>query len=138
LADEIYSNSPYPSTLLVVEDELSVSSLLCLLLEDEGYKVLVAADGRQALEAVRASKIDLILTDIMMPHLKGTEMLSIIQTDPDYKPFSRIPVIIMSSHLPMDQLVGYNYVALLSKPFDIDFVLNTVKQALDKSQSDRV
>jgi two-component system, cell cycle sensor histidine kinase and response regulator CckA len=64
-------------TLLVVEDESSVRELACEILEAEGYEVLVAADGREALDAARrhAERIRLVITDVVMPQMGGLELV---------------------------------------------------------------
>jgi len=71
--------SPVPrrATLLVVEDEPSVRELACEILEAEGYEVLAASDGREALDAAtrHAERIRLVITDVVMPQMGGLELV---------------------------------------------------------------
>jgi CheY-like chemotaxis protein len=96
-------------TILVVDDEYALVENLTELLRDEGYRVVSAANGKDALERVVAEKPDLILTDLMMPISDGREFVRSVRTLPA---FSTTPIIMMSatskevalsdSHGPLD------------------------------------
>ena len=64
------------STVLVVDDERSMRELLSIVLRRDGYEVLVAADGRAALETLKRQRVDVLITDIRMPELSGVEVLA--------------------------------------------------------------
>src|SRR5215213_11196953 len=86
-------DSPMP-TILIAEDEFSIATLLRDTLEDEGYTVVLAQNGREALELLDTTSPALVLTDIMMPILDGFALCRAIQADPAYQ---AIPVIVMSA-----------------------------------------
>ena len=69
-------------TILVVDDEFDMASTLRAILEREGYRVETCADGREAIERVRASRPDLILMDVMMPVLDGRETVRRLRARP--------------------------------------------------------
>ena len=78
-------------TILVVDDNKEIVFSLGKLLEYEGYRVLKAYDGIEALEILRDSQVDLILLDVMMPRLNGLSALMKIREN------NQIPVIILSA-----------------------------------------
>ena len=78
-------------TILVVDDNKEIVYSISELLKYEGYQVIKAYDGMEALEALEKEKIDLILLDVMMPRLNGLSALMKLRQK------SRIPVIILSA-----------------------------------------
>lgn len=109
-------------TILVVEDEYAIAQMLMEVLEDEGYRVLLAVNGQDGLECLRRERPDLILCDIMMPIMDGREMFRQVQLNPTYR---TIPFIMMSA---VPQMVSdeERYSAFLSKPLNLDYLLETV------------
>ena len=77
--------------ILVVEDEYDIRELLQNYLENEGYQVVTASDGEQALEVFRSSHVDLILLDILLPRLNGYEVCRAIREESD------IPIIMLTA-----------------------------------------
>jgi two-component system NtrC family response regulator len=119
-------------TILIVDDEKNYRTILSALLEDEGFEVLTAPGGPEALEVHRSSDLDLILTDMKMPKMDGIELLeSIKENDPD------LPVIMMTAHGTVDKAVeamqkgAYTYVL---KPFDNERLIIYVKKATSMYQ----
>jgi two-component system NtrC family response regulator len=115
-------------TILVVDDEKNYLLVLSAVLEEEGYEVLTAPGGFEALEIQKASDIDLMLTDMKMPGIDGIELLERIKAyDPD------LPVIMMTAHGTVDKAVeamqkgAYTYVL---KPFDNERLILYVKRAV--------
>jgi CheY-like chemotaxis protein len=109
--------------VLVVDDERHIVDLLTDLLEDEGYRVVVAYDGVCALEAVATERPDLVLADIMMPRLDGLSLVTRVREDYG----DEIPVVLMSAAVtPLIQEVPY-----ISKPFDLDDLLEVVERQLE-------
>jgi CheY-like chemotaxis protein len=82
-------------TVLVVDDEPDVQRYLATLLEDAGFAVLIASDGEQALEIVRAHRPDLISLDLIMPKKSGHRLLYELRKD---RTLARIPVLIVTAH----------------------------------------
>ena len=115
-------------TILVVDDEKNYLLVLSAVLEEEGYEVLTAPGGFEALEIHKASDLDLVLTDMKMPGMDGMELLERIKAyDPD------LPVIMMTAHGTIDKAVeamqkgAYTYVL---KPFDNERLILYVKKAV--------
>ena len=83
-------------TVLVVDDKTNVRTLLREYLSEEGFRVVTAANGREALYTARHEKPDLILLDIMMPDIKGTEVCRTIKSDEETKDTQ---IIVLSAYL---------------------------------------
>jgi len=116
------------ATVLVVEDEFGIADLIEAVLEDEGYRVLIAANGKQGLEMLAEERADLILLDYMMPVMDGAALLRSIAADPS---LHDIPVVVMSS-LPeatvAERCVGYT--AFMRKPFKITDVVRLAERLI--------
>ena len=80
--------------LLLVEDNPDNRSLIRRVLNSEGYSVIEAVNAKQAIEKLEAGNIDLILMDINMPGVKGTEILAYLRREPRLKP---VPVFVITS-----------------------------------------
>ena len=103
--------------ILVVDDEIYIVHILDFSLGMEGYEVLTALDGEQALEKARAEHPDLIVLDIMMPKLDGYETCKMLKADASTKD---IPVILLSAKgRNVDQKIGFEVGAddYITKPF---------------------
>ncbi|HKQ69317.1 MAG TPA: response regulator [Polyangiaceae bacterium] len=105
--------------ILVVEDSPEVSEAFVLLLQEEGYHVRAAANGRVALEALRRERPCLVFVDLVMPELNGFELIDEMKRDAT---LADIPVVAVTAS---------NYVAegveTLKKPFRVNRVLETAK-----------
>jgi len=103
--------------ILVVDDEIYIVHILDFSLGIEGYEVMTALDGEQALAKVSQEKPDLIVLDIMMPKLDGYETCKALKSNPGTKD---IPVILLSAKgRNVDQKVGFEVGAddYITKPF---------------------
>ena len=114
--------------ILVVDDEKNIRIGLCQSLEMDGYNVLIAADGVEALKIFEENVIELIITDLKMPNLSGEELLKrVISENPN------IPVIILTGHGTIESAVNamregaYDF---LTKPVNLDRLSLLVKRAL--------
>ncbi len=87
-------NTSPKKTILLVEDEAFLSSLLALKLEQQGFNVEKAMDGEEAFELLKTIRPDLILLDLILPKRNGFEFLELLRNDPN---FSKTPVIITSN-----------------------------------------
>lgn len=114
------------ATVLIVEDEIGIGALLKDVLLDEGYSVLLASNGRQALELVASQRPELILTDYMMPMMDGAAFMKALADEPS---FANIPVLVMSS-LPEEVVAERctGYVQFIRKPFSIFEVIDIVQR----------
>src|SRR2546421_8837475 len=89
------------STILLVDDEDSVQKLLTYPLEREGYRVLQAWDGQEALERFASERVDLVVLDIMLPKLDGLEVCKRLRADSD------VPIIMLTARDDeLDKVVG--------------------------------
>jgi two-component system, NtrC family, nitrogen regulation response regulator NtrX len=122
------------SKILIIEDEAAIRRVLVKILseENDSYKVDEAEDGVQGLEKVKNEDYDLILCDIKMPKMDGVEVLDAVKK---IKP--EIPMVMISGHGDLETAVNtmrlgaFDYI---SKPPDLNRLLNTVRNALDKKQ----
>ncbi|MGN6812010.1 MAG: response regulator [Thermomicrobiales bacterium] len=108
-------------TILIADDEEFIVDLLATLLEEEEYRILRAYDGEQALAAIQREQPQLIITDIMMPKMSGTELGTRLRAQE--KDDNHTPIILMSAVSSPLTIPNTIY---LPKPFDIDHVLELV------------
>jgi CheY-like chemotaxis protein len=102
-------------TILLVDDEYAVVEVLAVLLGEDGYVVLTASDGQQALERLKEKVPDAVITDQMMPLLNGADLFRSMQQDPAHR---HIPVILMSSAPLSPPHDGLPWAMFLQKPFE--------------------
>jgi len=86
---------PADKTVLVVDDEPNVREYLTMILQDAGFNVVEAGDGREALELVRETPPDFISLDLIMPNMSGHKLLYELRRDKD---LARIPVVVVTAH----------------------------------------
>jgi DNA-binding response OmpR family regulator len=104
--------------MLVVDDDFLNRTLLATNLEEEGFAVETAEDGRQALDTLRAEKFDVVLLDILMPEMDGYQVLQAIKSDGSLK---HLPVIVISAVDEMESVVRcieMGATDYLPKPFE--------------------
>jgi len=124
--------------ILVVDDEIYIVHILDFSLGMEGYEVVTALDGEQALEKARAEKPDLIVLDIMMPKLDGYETCKRLKADATTKD---IPVILLSAKgRNVDQKVGFEVGAddYITKPFSPRKLVERINAILGQTSSQRM
>ena len=117
-------------TILVVDDEPTIVGVVKDLLEEEGYDVVTAGNGREGLACVAEVHPQLVLSDVMMPVLDGHAFCRALQADPALRP---IPVVLMSAAAPTDARDGCAYAAFMHKPFDLNILLDTVAVVLARA-----
>ena len=120
--------------VLVADDEPNIVRLLRLYLRNEGYDVVSASDGRQALERFGQESPDLVLLDLMMPEMNGLEVCTEIRKR------SEVPVIMLTARSEdIDKIVGLEMGAddYITKPFNPREVIARVKAALRRRTWDR-
>jgi len=115
-------------TVLIVDDEKNYPLILGAVLEEEGFETFAANSGAEALEILKNTDIDLVLTDMKMPSMDGIELLEKIKTKDE-----ELPVIMMTAHGTVDKAVeamqkgAYNYIL---KPFDNERLILYVNKAI--------
>jgi DNA-binding response OmpR family regulator len=106
--------APASSLVLVVEDDEPIALALMMIVEDEGYNVLYAHGGQEALEMARRYHPALIFTDLMMPRMNGAQLISALRASGESRPHMVIMTAAATSFTD-----GTGADALLKKPFDI-------------------
>jgi len=117
-------------TILVVDDEPTLRETLVDALEADGFRVVSAADGREALLRFRTDKPDLILLDLMLPELSGVEVCRIIRAE------SGVPIIMLTAKdSELDKVVGLELGAddYVTKPFSLRELSARVRAQLRRS-----
>lgn len=115
--------------VLIVDDERSMRDTIAMLLRDD-YNLKMAKTGREAIEIIKGSPIDLILLDIRLPEIDGIEVLKIIKNFDESVEVIMVTAVIMVKHAVEAIRAGaYNYI---TKPFDIDSLQEQVEKALEK------
>jgi CheY-like chemotaxis protein len=113
--------------ILVVEDDLAAAEALSYLLELQGYRIVTATQGREALDRMAERRPDLVLSDIMMPVMDGLELAAEIQRRPE---LAGLPVVLMSAAHEVLQRAGALAAALLPKPLDFHRLLRVLRELL--------
>jgi CheY-like chemotaxis protein len=115
-------------SILIVDDEPSIRNILASILEDEGFRVSTAGNGREALDLAKQAPPDIVLTDLMMPIVDGYQLIDGIREE-------RIPVraIIAMSAVAVAGDKSPNADLFLAKPFDVELILNSVQSLLSHS-----
>lgn len=113
--------------ILLVEDEPGIRLVFSMILEEEGYKVTEASDGREALRCLEELQPDLVITDYMMPYLTGVQLIEAIRGLPK---LPNIPILLMSAALPGRIDPESLNVAFLHKPAEIGQLLAVVRELL--------
>ena len=124
---------PGSETLLVVEDEDAVRTLVTRILKERGYTVLAAQDGEEALHLVRGWRggIDLVITDVIMPSLNGPDMVEKLAAERH-----GLPVLFMSGYTELSLSPHHllrETAAFLQKPFTPQALLGKIREILDRS-----
>jgi CheY-like chemotaxis protein len=113
--------------VLVVDDEPDITSLLQLYLERNGYEVVVAYTGQEALQQVSRYHIDFITLDIMLPDINGLAVLEELRR---HEATAQIPVLLLSAKNRDGQLQTFNDMEYMMKPFKQEAVVRIIKNSL--------
>jgi len=116
--------------ILIAEDEPEMRDLLRKVLEKEGYRVTVAGDGREAMALIPREGYDLVVTDMLMPHDGGLELLAAIQ-----RSHLALPVIIVTAFGDWDsysRALELGAAAFINKPLRMSELIAAVHTALAK------
>ncbi len=126
----IDQNRPRTVLVLIAEDEEPIAEVVSMVVEDLGYTPVVAVHGRQALELARTEWPALLITDLMMPHMSGAELIAALRADAETQGRRTIPVILMTAaSLAAARAAGADVV--LRKPFDLSELEELLERFLD-------
>jgi two-component system response regulator MprA len=119
--------------VLVVDDDSAIRSSLALALDLEGYEVTVAADGADALTAMRDDRPDVLVLDLMMPGIDGLTVCRVLRSEKD-----RVPILMLTARTETtDRVEGLDAGAddYLPKPFDLEELLARLRALLRRTQA---
>jgi CheY-like chemotaxis protein len=119
-------------SILVIDDEAQIRTMLRRVLETEGYEVMDAADGSKGISLYREHPTDLVLTDILMPNKEGLETITALKRD-----FPEVRILAMSGggkvglNYCLDMAEAFGAARVYAKPFKIDRLLKDIGELLD-------
>ena len=119
---------PSSKTILVVDDEPVLRTIVREILHEEGYAVIEAPDGRVMLEIMARQRPDLVLMDVMMPGVDGREAYRQLRSRPEH---SDIPVVMMSAAVPAHGL-DPSIAGFMAKPFDLNQLVEMVARLIGR------
>ena len=113
-------------TILVVDDEPVLRTIVREILHEEGYAVIEAADGRVMLEIMARERPDLVLMDVMMPGIDGCEAYQQLRSQPEHRD---VPVVMMSAGVRPTRL-DPSLAGFMAKPFDLTQLIDLVTRLI--------
>jgi DNA-binding response OmpR family regulator len=122
-----------PKEILIVDDEPSIVVPIQFLMEQQGYRVLVAENGEDALDAIYKYKPDLILLDIMLPRIDGYEVCEIVRLNPEYRGIKIIFLTAKGREVEIAKGLSLGADAYITKPFSNTELVAKVKELLKNS-----
>jgi len=119
--------------ILIVDDEPNVVVPIQFLMEQQGYRVMIAERGEDALDLIYQYKPDLVLLDIMLPGIDGYEVCEIVRLNPEYR---KIKIIFLTAKGREEEIakgLALGADAYITKPFSNIELVATVKELLEKT-----
>lgn len=116
------------NAILVVDDSAAIRQLLQATLQAGGFDVIATADGAAALAFLRESRVDLVVTDINMPHMDGIQLIEHVRRDPGH---AAVPILVLSGEsgrAERDRATAAGASAWLSKPFTVAKLLSAIRR----------
>lgn len=124
-----------PGRILIVDDDESIRKVLTTILEEEGYTIDTAENGKEAIEKSKTNFYNLALIDIRLPDIEGIKLLTLM-----YKTVPKMIKIIITGYPTMQnaiEAVNRDADAYLLKPLNMENLLNTIKELLKKQQEEK-
>ncbi|HPD45672.1 MAG TPA: response regulator [Anaerohalosphaeraceae bacterium] len=118
--------------VLIVDDEIHIVQVVAIKLRNNGFEVITAENGAEALELIQSNHPDLVITDYQMPVMTGVELIENLRSDPR---FAELPVIMLTARgfaIEEEKKERLNVAACLSKPFSPREVLQCVQDVLEQ------
>ncbi|HVN72462.1 MAG TPA: response regulator [Desulfomonilia bacterium] len=117
-------------TILCVDDSASIRQLITFTLQKEGYDLVEAVDGRDALEKVKAKPVGMVITDLNMPNMDGIELIRALRSDPEFKFTPIIMLTTESSTTKKDAGREAGATGWIVKPFKPEQLVAVIKRLL--------
>ena len=122
-----------PKEILIVDDEPGVVVALQFLMEQQGYNVLVAQRGEDALDLIYKYKPDLVILDIMLPGIDGYEVCEIVRLNPDYRDIKILFLTARRDEVEIAKGLALGADAYITKPFSNDKFVAAVNEVLEST-----
>jgi DNA-binding response OmpR family regulator len=119
------------STILVVDDERTITDFVSDALSEEGYTVTVCHDGASALLKIQTAPPDIVLLDIGLPVMTGDAVLRELRAGR----FADLPVVVATASTNAEQYLGLGATGILKKPFTLDRLLQIVADLLEANKA---
>ena len=121
-----------PKTIYIIDDDLGLQTVLSIALKEAGYEVMFAADGLQGLEQLSTARPDLVISDVMMPHLDGVQVFEALK---ERLRAEGIPIIIITALTRKAWFADLEAegAVILQKPFDVDHLISIIRMLLDET-----
>lgn len=132
LRERVATHQPRDKSVLVVDDDPNIRSLLHQELADAGYRVRLAEDGRKAISLIREETPGLVILDVMMPEMNGFDVAAVLKNDPATM---EIPIIILSILEDKERGFRLGVDRYLTKPIDTASLFHEVDALLDQGKS---
>jgi DNA-binding response OmpR family regulator len=123
-----------PKEILIVDDELDVMVPVQYLMEQQGYRVIVAENGHDALDLIYKYKPDLVLLDIMLPGIDGYEVCEIVRLNPAYRATKIIFLTAKGREVEIAKGLALGADAYITKPFSNAVLVATVNMLLESKK----
>lgn len=120
--------------ILLVDDEPDFLSVIRMRLSNEGYQVICASHGKDALDKIKIRRPDIIISDVMMPVMDGVDFFQEIKTDPETKDIPFIVITVKDKLQESFKAVGID--DFVAKPFEIDELLGKIRKILGETPSE--
>jgi two-component system, chemotaxis family, chemotaxis protein CheY len=117
-------------TILSADDSASIRQLVVFTLEKEGYEVISAVDGQDALNKAKAATVDMVITDLNMPNMDGIELIQALRAEPTFK-FT--PIVMLTTESATNKKDAGKHAGAtgwIVKPFKPDQLISVVKRLL--------
>jgi len=121
-----------PKKILIVDDEPSIIVPVQFLMEQNGYDVIVAFSGEEAMEIIAEKKVDLILLDIMLPVIDGFEVCQRVRENPQWNKIKIILLTALGSDANVEKGLALGADAYITKPFSNIEIVDKVKELLEE------
>ena len=128
-----------PKKILVVDDEPNIVKMVESRLKANGYEVIIAYDGQEAVEKVKSNMPDLIVLDLLLPKIDGYKIFDILKQDEKYK---NIPIVMLTARAGYEDIkrgLEIGAIAYVTKPFKAEVLLGIIAGAVGgRSKTSRV